>query len=43
MIYTTCFNVKKSRCVTYNNDEKKKISHEMKYYNMKCRYLNYDD
>lgn len=43
MIYTTCFDIDKSRCVIYDVDEEQKTSNKLKYYKMKCRYLNYDD
>lgn len=43
LIYTICFETNMSRCVLFDNDEKKKTNFEIKYYNMKCRYLNYND
>jgi hypothetical protein len=42
MVYTTCFGTGKPRCVTYDGGEEKETSHGVKYYNMECRYLDYD-
>ena len=43
MIYMTCFGTEKLCCVLFNGDEEKETNLEVKYYNMKCWYLNYND
>ena len=41
-VYTTCPGTKKPRCVIYDSGEEKEISSGSKYFNMECRYLDYD-
>ena len=43
ILYTICLKIYKLRCIIYNCDEEKKTNSELKYFNMKCHYLNYDD
>ena len=42
MIYTICFETKKLCCILFNDDEEKEINFKIKYYNIKCQYLNYN-
>jgi hypothetical protein len=42
VLYTTCFGTGKPRCVMYDYGEEKKAQDDTKYYNMTCRYLDYD-
>ena len=41
-VYTTCLGTQKSRCVIYDGGEEKETSSRLKYFNMECRYLDYD-
>ena len=41
-IYTTCFGTGKPRCVIYDGGEENETDYWVKYYNMECRYLDYD-
>ena len=41
-VYSTCFDTEKSRCVMYDDDEEEETSNGLKYYEMKCRTLDYD-
>ena len=42
VVYTTCFGTKKSYCILFDGGEEKEINLRIKYYNMKCQYLNYN-
>ena len=42
VVYATCFKTNKSRYVLFNGGEEKEISSKIKYYNIECRYLNYN-
>ena len=42
MIYTTCFGIKKSHCILFDDSEEKETNLRVKYYNMECWYLNYN-
>ena len=41
-VYTTCLGTHKPRCVVYDGGEEKETSSGLKYFNMECRYLDYD-
>lgn len=43
MVYTTCFDIGKSRCVKYDFDEEKTTNNEIEYFHLKCRYVDFDD
>jgi hypothetical protein len=42
LVYTTCFGSKKPRCVIYDSAEEKTSKFGVKYYNMECRYLDFN-
>ncbi|KAI4166536.1 MAG: hypothetical protein LQ343_007967, partial [Gyalolechia ehrenbergii] len=41
-VYTTCLGTQKPRCTIYDGGEEKETSSGLKYFNMECRYLDYD-
>ena len=41
-VYTTCFGTGKPRCVICDGGEENETDYGVKYYNMECRYLDYD-
>ena len=42
VVYTTCFGTDKPRCVLFDGGEEKATNFGAKYYNMECRYLDYN-
>lgn len=43
LVYITCSEIKKPRCVTYDSAEEKMNRWKMRYFSMNCRYFNFDD
>jgi hypothetical protein len=42
LVYTTCLGTGKPRCVKYDFGEEKESPDGKKYYNLECRYLDFD-
>lgn len=42
LVYTTCFGTHKPRYVIYDSGEEKITKSRVKYYNMRCRYLDFN-
>jgi hypothetical protein len=42
LVYTTCFGTRKPRCVIYGSGEEKISKSGVKYYEMECRYIDFD-
>ncbi len=42
VVYTSCFGTDKPRCVLFDGGEEKETNFGVKYYNMECRYLDYN-
>lgn len=40
--YTTCFGTDKPHCVLFDGGKEKETNFGVKYYNIECRYLDYD-